>query len=173
MKHFLFAFFLFLNGSWTFAQTGSQLDDSTHTPTHSVYLEIGGAGGYGSINYEQQLFKKKDWILATRIGLSTYHLKDYRTKFNPDVLIPLTAKLFYGNTHKAEIGIGETITSTVHANEADFKPKRVINFHTHFSFGYRYQPAGTGILIGAAYTPILEFNHSIRHWASVSLGYSF
>ena len=178
MKHFLFTLFLLLNGSWTFAQSrslsGPSLsDDSTHVVNHFIYLEIGGAGGYGSVNYEHLVFKKNELMLAARIGISTYHIKDFRTKFNPDILIPLTAKILYGKTHKAEIGIGETFASTIHANETDFKPKRMLNFHTHFSFGYRYQPAAGGIVIGVAYTPILEFNKSIRHWASVTLGYSF
>lgn len=173
MKHFFPIFFLLLNANFVNAQPRSSSGDSIRTTTHSVYLEIGGSGGYGSLNYEQFIFLKKKIKLAGRIGISTYHFKDFQNKFNPDILVPITFKTLYGNTHHAEIGIGETFASIVSAGETNFEPKRSVNLHTHFLIGYRYQRTKGGIIAGVAYTPILEFNHYWRNWASISIGYSF
>ena len=147
--------------------------DSIRTADHSIYLEIGGAGGYGAINYEQVFFKKKELSLAGRVGISTYHIKDFNHKFNPDIILPLTFKILYGKNHKAELGAGEIFTATIHAAETNLKPKRKANLHTHFSIGYRYQRSKGGIMAGVSYTPVIEFNHAVKHWAAVSIGYSF
>ena len=147
--------------------------DSAKVSNHSVYLEIGGVGGYGSLNYEKNIFHKKDVSLALRLGMSAYHLMDYRNKLNPDVLIPILINTCYGKNHQVELGLGETISSIVYANNSDYKSKRVFNLSTVFSIGYRYQKNTTGIFYRIAYTPIIELNHSFRNWGGVSVGYTF
>jgi hypothetical protein len=147
--------------------------DSTHTASNSIYLEAGGAGGYGSLNYERACYRKKNVLLALRIGAGIYHLNDYTTTFNPDILIPLAINSCYGKSHKLELGLGQTLATIVRAGETDFKPKRVLNFHSNFSIGYRYQKKTSGLFLRCAYTPIIEFNRYFRHWAGISIGYSF
>ena len=147
--------------------------DSAKVSNHSVYLEIGGVGGYGSLNYEKNIFHKKDVSLTLRLGMSAYHLMDYRNKLNPDVLIPLLINTRYGKNHQVEFGIGETVSSIVYANTSDYKQKRVFKLSTVFSIGYRYQKNTKGIFYRIAYTPIFEFNQYYKNWAGLSCGYSF
>jgi hypothetical protein len=85
----------------------------------------------------------------------------------------LTINGFYGQNHKIELGVGETFSNIVHVGITDFKPKRITNFHTILSIGYRYQKKSNGIVFRCAYTPIIEFNSYFRHWAGISFGYSF
>lgn len=152
--------------------TFSQID-SNHIAHNIIHLEVAGVGGYGSINYERVIYSKKHLMFSMRVGISTYHIKDYTNKFNPDILIPLTINGYYGKNHKIELGIGQTFANIVHADITDFKPKRITNFHTILSIGYRYQKNARGIVFRCAYTPIIEFNRYFRHWAVISLGYSF
>lgn len=147
--------------------------DSTRLAANTIYLEAGGAAGYGSLNFERILFHQHGFSLSGRIGCGTYRLKDYTTHFNPDVLVPLTIQACYGNDHKIECGAGQAITSTVQAARTDFKPERSIGLHTIFSIGYRYQKNTNGLFFRCAYTPVIEFNRYFRHWAGLSLGYSF
>lgn len=147
--------------------------DSTHISRNIVYLEVAGVAGYGSVNYERVMFSKKIFTFAMRLGISTYHIKDYTNKFNPDILIPLSINGYYGKNHKIELGVGQTFTNIVHADLTNFKSKRISNFHTNFSIGYRYQRNTGGIVFRCAYTPIIEFNQHLRHWAGISCGYSF
>lgn len=147
--------------------------DPTNIARNLLCLEVGGVGGYGSVNYERVVFSKKNLMFGMRLGISTYHIKDYTNKFNPDILIPLSINGYYGKNHKIELGIGQTFASIVHADIIDFKPTRITNFNTDFSIGYRYQKSTGGIVFRCAYTPIIDFNSYFRHWAGVSFGYSF
>ena len=147
--------------------------DSSHLTHHTIYLEAGGAGSYGSLNYERMIHSKKKLSFSMRVGTSTYHIRDYRMKFNPDIIVPLSIHVCYGKDHKVEVGAGQTIASIVHVNATDIKPARATNFHTHISIGYRYQKNSGGIVLRCAYTPIIEFNKYFRHWVGVAIGYSF
>jgi hypothetical protein len=153
-------------------QTFSQID-SAYIARNAIFTELGGVGGYGSINYERVIYRKISLMLAMRCGISTYHILDYTNKINPDVIIPFTMNAFYGKNHKIELGIGETFSSIVHTGQTDFKPKRIKNFHTIISIGYRYQKKRGGKVFRCAYTPIIEFNRDLRHWGGISFGYSF
>lgn len=147
--------------------------DSSHISSNAIYLEAAGAGGYGSLNYERVCYSQKKIMIALRIGTGTYHLQDYTNAFNPDVLIPLAINACYGKRHKVECSIGQTIANIVHASETSFKPTRITSLHTNFSIGYRYQKEIAGLFFRCAYTPVLELNRYFRHWAGVSIGYSF
>ena len=171
-KNMKYRFFIVIISIMISHETFSQID-STHIARNLIYLEVAGVGGYGSINYERVIYSKKYLIFSMRVGLSSYHIKDYTNQFNPDILIPLTINGYYGINHKIELGIGETFANIVHADITDFKTKRITNFHTILSIGYRYQKRTGGIVFRCAYTPIIEFNRYFRHWAGISLGYSF
>lgn len=148
-------------------------NDTTKTARNLVYVEVGGAGGYGSVNYERVVKSKKLFKLGIRLGVGTYHLNDYTTNFNPDIIVPLSLNGYYGRNHKIELDFGEVFTNTVIADEKDFEPDRESDFHTFFSIGYRYQKDMDGLLIRCVYTPIFEFNSYFRQWFGVSIGYSF
>ena len=137
-----------------------------------LYIEVAGIGGYGSLNYER-LILIKNRKCRVRIGISTYKIKDYTTKFNPDIIIPIAVNKLYGNNHNIEFGFGQTITSIVQANYLNWKPERVINLHSNFTIGYRYQKNKEGVIFRASYTPIIEFNKYFRHWGGLTIGYAF
>lgn len=147
--------------------------DTVDIAHYHIYLEVAGVGGYGSLNFERIIRNKKKLMFAIRAGISSYHIKDYTNKFNPDILLPLGLVGYYGNCHKLECGIGETMSNIVHADVLDFKPSRTTSFHTNFSVGYRYQKSSGGVIFRCTYTPIIEYNKYFRHWAGISFGYSF
>ena len=147
--------------------------DSIPTIRNLIYIEAGGAAGYYSINYERSICCCNYLTVAARIGLSSYHLRDYTARFNPDVLVPLTLNSYYGKNHKLELGAGGTIANVVYANKTDFKPRRIATFHSVLLMGYRYQKSSGGAFFRVAYTPIIEFNKHFRHWAGLSFGYAF
>lgn len=147
--------------------------DSVITALNQIYLELAGTGGYGSVNYERVILKRNNFGLTGRLGLSTYHFKDFEDKVNPDLIIPFSIHGYYGRKSKIEIGFGQTIANIVHAEFPEFSIKRKTDFHTHFCIGYRYQRINGGFTFRCVYTPIIEFNRYFRHWAGCSVGYSF
>lgn len=137
-----------------------------------LFLEIGGSGGYGSVNYEYLVKKNNKLKLSTRIGISSYRLTDYTNELNPDLVIPIAVNTYYGSKNNIDLGIGQTFTSIVYADNENYQPKRRIQFNTNLFIGYRYQ-SETGFLFKIGYAPIIENQKMFRHWASLTLGYNF
>jgi hypothetical protein len=155
------------------ANDGFSQADSTRTRRNIVFVEGAGPGGYGSIGYERILIMGNRFSGSARAGISTFHFTDFTGSFNPDLVFPLAVMAGYGKSHHAEVGIGETITSIVHASPGDFAPVREIGLHTFFSIGYSYRKPSGGLFVRCAYTPIIQSNKYLRHWAGISAGYVF
>lgn len=152
---------------------GISQNDTKKTANNIMYLEIGGAGGYGSVNYERVIKSSKLFNLGVRLGAGTYHINDYTTEFNPDIIVPISLNAYYGKTHKVELDFGQVFSNTVIADESNFEPDRESDFHSFFSIGYRYQKDTGGLVFRCDYTPVFEFNSYFRQWFGVSIGYSF
>ncbi len=139
-----------------------------------LYLEAGGVGLYGSLNYERLFNIDTKMQLAARLGISSYRLKDYTNTFNPDVLIPIGVSGLYGkHDHRLELGVGEVVTSIVEFGGVDWTPKRKTHRHIYSAIGYRYQKRQKGIMFRFFYLPVLEFNKHMRSWGGCAIGYVF
>ena len=147
-------------------------NDSLQRKRNAVFVEAGGLGGFGSLNYER-LFIFPLFKLGTRLGISTQGLKDFRNTINPSIILPISVSGLFGNIHHAEIGIGQTFSNHVYAHHDDGQPYRKTALHTSFTLGYRYQKVSGGFLLKAAYTPLIENNSAFRHWAGLSVGYAY
>lgn len=146
---------------------------------HHLFVEGLGPGGYGSINYEYEGLRltddpKNEWRLTFSAGLSTYHLFDFESRFNPDLIIPLGVHLCWGNRHQVKGGIG-VIPSAIVMATPNVK-HRAFNTAFNLRVGYRYRiPVGKGkdLTIGLHYTPVLEYHRYFRHWGGIQIGYLF
>lgn len=148
-------------------------NDPMKIKQNMIYLEAGGMGGYGSINYERFVFIRQHLAFSVRAGFSTVHWRDFTNTINPDLLFPIAINACLGNDHKLEMGIGQTFTSIIQASPNDFKPIRTAERHTNFQVGYRYQKQSGGVFFRLAYTPFMEQNIRFRNWAGISVGYAF
>lgn len=144
-------------------------------PPHKniLHIEAGGMGGYGSLNYEREVPLARLFTLSGRIGISTIRIYDYTRKFNPDLLFPIAINGYYGKDHKLQLGFGQLISSGVRASHTDGTPKRASNLHTSITLGYRYKKDAGRLVLGISFTPILEFQETIRYWGAVTVGYAF
>ena len=68
-------------------------------PKHTITIDAGGIGGYGSLNYERTFFSKKDIFISFKTGFSLYRFKDFERKLNPDLLFPTSLQA--GLKHKS------------------------------------------------------------------------
>ena len=48
------------------AFTSTMQSQSDAFPKHSIVLDAGGIGGYGSLNYERPFWAKQDFLLSVR-----------------------------------------------------------------------------------------------------------
>jgi hypothetical protein len=169
IKYLYFAFILI----FIIHLKSSAQNDSIKISKNSYFIEITGIGGYGSINYERLTYIKDKFKCGIRLGLSSYNLNDFRNRLNPDLIVPLFINSYYGNKHNIEFGAGQVFTNTVHVNFDNNNYKRLSNFHSAISIGYRYQKKTGGLVFRCSYTPIFESNKYFKHWAGISFGYSF
>ena len=159
---------------WVFTFSVKSQDSLVEKNANQVfYLEVLGIGGYGSLNYENVVFRKNKVKIGLRIGLSTYHIIDFTNTFNPDIIIPFSVNGFYGNKHNVEFGVGQTFSSIVQLNSTDYSTDRENGFSTSFTLGYRYQKQNGGIIFRIAYTPIIDHNKYYENWGGISIGYAF
>jgi len=138
-----------------------------------IHIEAAGVGGYGSINYERIIPIKSKFKIGARVGLSTYNLKDFTNKFNPDLILPIAITGLFGYNHKLEFGVGQTLSNVVRASPTNWEPERKTNLHGNFTIGYRYQKDEGGIMLRCSYSPIIEFYKYFRNWGAVGIGYAF
>ncbi|MFY7908881.1 MAG: hypothetical protein ACOVO2_04995 [Emticicia sp.] len=158
-------------------KTFSQLD-SQKSIRNLVYLEAFGAGGYGSLNYERIIFKQRNQLtpnlkVGVRLGISTFHLKDFNNKFNPDVIIPVSVNAIFGKTHHLELGFGQTLSNVTQTNNMTFAVERQTTLDSHFTAGYRYQKSERGIIFRLNYSPIISSDKLYNSWFGLSIGYGF
>ena len=167
MRFFLYCFiFIALSFQHSFGQ------ENNNSNRQQVYLELGGAAPYGSLNYEYAVLKKEKLCLTGRIGISSMKIIDYRRKFNPDIIVPLTVSLIYGKRHCIEILAGNTFSSKVFSKNF-YESGREFSVNGTFGVFYRYRMAAIPVRLRIGYSPILEEYQFYRHWFALSVGYSF
>lgn len=131
---------------------------------HAFSFEFGGSGGLASINYERNYLEKKKISLLARVGFS-YGPIDSN---NGGVLIfPIMTHAIIGQqSHKLDIGIGQTFSITTKGNFFILMPSCI---------GYRYQPVSKNHYWRFAYTPIFSYliDFQTQHWGGITYGYNF
>jgi hypothetical protein len=168
MRNYLFVLFIL------FCFISKAERDSTNIAKNSISLDILGIGGYGSINYERMIYNFDNNLkIISRIGLTSYNLTDFTTKFNPDIIIPISISVVYGKKHNLEVGVGQVISNVVKVSQESYEPIRETNFHANFTLGYRYQKSKGGFIYKIHYTPLIEFYDDFKHWGGISIGYAF
>jgi hypothetical protein len=153
------------------------------TAPNSIYLEIGGAGVFYSINYDRMLTNN----LALRFGFGILPVSWFSL-----TAVPLTVSWFpFSNNStspsKLEIGAGIDYINcsiTQFFSFADNPPVRSSSSLCVTGIvGYRYQASDGGFMFLAAFTPIF-FTGDLQSligiskdnfapWAGISFGYGF
>lgn len=138
---------------------------------NNVFLELLGNGGYASVNYERNVFQFKRIGLYPSIGISTFKTKDFTNAVNPDIIIPVGLRMYYGSKHALVLGLGQTISSIVKLDDETFKPQRNYALSANLMIGYRVNFKRINLQL--AYTPILENYNYYLNWLGFSVGYKF
>lgn len=131
---------------------------------NSIFLELAGSGGLGSINFEQSFFQKSITELTWRVGLSFAPIDKNN---GTGIVFPLMINALIGqNAHKLEVGLGQGITITTRGSAFTL---------TTVAVGYRYQPAQKSWFYRVSYTPLISYlvDFQTQHWGGLSIGYTF
>lgn len=129
----------------------------------SIYLELGGSGGFGSLNYENLFLKKQKADLVWRLGLSIAPIDKNN---GMGIVFPLMIHSLIGkNSHKLDLGLGQGIT---------FSTKGKFFALTTAAIGYRYQSSTSKWFYRFTYTPLISYlvDFQIQQWAGISIGFT-
>ncbi len=162
-------FYIFLFISFLPFTTDAQ--DSTKVK-NAVYLDLGGIGGFGSLNYSRHFYVIQKFDFNGHVGISSTKFKDFKTNFNPQIIIPFGIHATFGNKHYAEIGLSSAYVSSVKANDT-YEAERFSTINGGASIGYKYMKKTGGFLFRAYYSPLFERFQGITHWGGLSFGYAF
>jgi len=130
----------------------------------SIFVELAGSGGLGSLNYESSFFKKNKTELSWRAGLSFAPIDKNN---GVGIVFPLLINSLVGdNSHKLELGIGQGFTITT---------KGRFFMLTNAVVGYSFQSERNNWFYRISYTPLISYivDFQVQQWAGISIGYTF
>ena len=143
---------------------GTLSGQSAFIPRKSIYLELAGSGGIGSINYEKQFAQHLKTQYTWRAGFS---LAPIDKNNGTGLVFPLMINALLGKkAHQLELGIGQGITLTTKGHF--FALGTAV-------LGYRYQKPDKRWFYRVSYTPLISYlaDFQYQHWAGISVGYTF
>jgi len=143
---------------------------------NSLFLELGGAAGIASLNYDRLLLAVGGKIkLSGRLGISSY--SDFYENTSPDLFIPFGGFAMYAfGLHHVELGLGFTFLNYAARNiDEDGKVGfiRIKELLFNPSLGYRLQSSEGGLFLRASYTPFVYGKPVIfSSWGGISIGFT-
>lgn len=147
---------------------------------NNVFLEVGGAAGIYSLNYERNLFNHKGNIGIGRVGLSVWEGNKYKGKNTPTFIIPIMINYLIGSDfHHIELGLGPTFVIGYMANpdvdtltNEDFSLKTKIWFSSFIGYR-RYLIKNDHIMYKIGFIVITADFSYFQPWFGVGVGYRF
>jgi hypothetical protein len=141
----------------------------------SFYLEILGAGGSYSANYDTRFGNQQNgW--GARFGLG-YHAIDRNSLFSAPVMVNYLAGK---NGKYFEIGMGATYLSIKdkdNPNRGSNNDFFIFDYGDRFmgtmNIGFRKQPIQNGVIFRVGISPVFGQGNFLPYWPYVSLGYKF
>jgi hypothetical protein len=132
---------------------------------NSVQFELFGHGEFYSVNYERILFNGHRFKTTAQLGAY------YNPFASSNVLgFPLLInELLTFKSHHMEIGAG-VVLSHQYAFDDYIQLWALI---PNARVGYRYQPADGRFILRTAWTPHMGQYGDLKHYAGLSVGYSF
>lgn len=130
----------------------------------SIFIELAGSGGLGSLNYESHFYKKNNLVLTWRAGLSFAPIDKNN---GVGIVFPVMMNGLLGRTpHKIEVGLGQGITVTTRGSFFAL---------TTGVLGYRFQQESKNWFYRVSYTPLISYlvDFQVQHWGGFSIGYTF
>ena len=157
-----------------YAQQTAAIDSTAKAASeparNALYVELGGAGVFYSINYDRHLVGR----LHLRGGYATLSNNYW---LNGRVhMVPVQLTFVSNATHGLELGAGATFVKDNGASGLELDSKHETSdseIAASFVVGYRYQPIENGFLFRIGFTPFVGSNGRFIPSGGISFGYAF
>lgn len=136
-----------------------------------LYAELGGPSVAG-INFDTR-FSKKENGLGGRIGFGGFVIDGTGVLFIPAGINYLVGKPDAKNF--LELGINLTYVSATESGQEADRNNNLADTWGSLTFGYRYQPKGSGVTFRASVNPFFAFKNEVfwPFYGGISVGYKF
>ncbi len=170
---------IMLFGTSLFNQTfGQATKDSTSISKNTIYLELFGNGGTGSINYDRILMKKNNFKLSSRIGGIFVPRKDpnYKNRQNNFWSTLFEINSFWGRKGNFEMGIGVSYLKGGNSGIYDIPSGGEISYSSSTLIliprilGYRFQKPNGGFFCKVGIVALIQIAEFNKEWKN-SLDY--
>ena len=138
-----------------------------------IFVELLGAGGIGSINFDIRLKKNRQdgFGLRAGFGLGEYFSSNITSNSGRYYSVPLGVNYLIGKRRNG-LELGSIITPQFTFNKVLNGPQ--VAALGVFNFGYRFQPLKEGLLFRAGWQPFYSTNNGLfPKFIGASLGYGF
>tara|TARA_B100000508_G_scaffold141092_1_gene146463 strand:- start:134452 stop:134928 length:477 start_codon:yes stop_codon:yes gene_type:complete len=133
----------------------------------SIYLELGGSGGLGSINYEASIFPSLKSDLHRNTWRAGFSVAPIDKNNGTGLVFPIMINSLIGRkNHLLELGVGQGVTITTRGSFFTL---------TTAAVGYRFESSAKPWFFRATYTPLISYlvDFQVQQWGGISLGYRF
>lgn len=132
-----------------------------------IYVELGGPGLLGSVNYDMRLTAKENGI-GFRVGIGGMF---FPILMESSFIVPVELNYLIGNNGKnyLELGAGMgflSLTASGNGNKNELNTSFVFA-----SIGYRYAPTPGGLFFKIAFNPMI--GNEFIPYGGLGLGYKF
>jgi len=140
---------------------------------NQLSIELGGAGGIGSLNFERLIHVKANNKILFRVGLSYLPLTVNSKHAFGSPILPFGFYYLIGIKHHLELGLNNTLAYTID----NISNKNEFHYLLMPSIGYRFENFyKKSIYFAFAYSPCLSFNKDnlkFSNWLKIGIGHSF
>jgi len=152
---------------------GQDLRNDSIIIKNQLSIELGGAGGIGSLNFERLINVKSNNKVLFRVGLSYLPLtvNNKRAFWTP--ILPFGFYYLNGIKHHLELGLNNSLAFTID----NISNKKEFHYILMPSIGYRFENFyKKSIYFAFAYSLVLSFNKDnlrFGNWLKIEVGHSF
>jgi hypothetical protein len=160
--------------------------DTTILDKNTIYAELGGNGGFLSLNYDRIFHQHGKLKIGGRIGIGINQQKSFEY-ISP--MVPIEAFALIGAAKQyMELGLGYSVgrqyrnhlvTPAQDGKQAVYEMQQDPISLGLVRIGYRYQPSKSGMVFRMAFTPILlkegpgAKGFTFSPWGGISIGRNF
>ena len=140
---------------------------SQETKPRTYFIEAGGSGGFGSLNFDKEFSIRAHYRWSYRLGAGYSPGASWKGKIPVIIIFPTLINFLYGKQkHFLEAGAGQGLA---------FNTQGAIYSRLTLNAGYRFQKKEGGFFLRIVYSPLISFMYDRQweHWAGIGIGFTF
>lgn len=138
----------------------------------NIQLEIGGHGGFYSLNFEHFVSNTSNYKTGLQLGLAYY--PENTEIINVWIPVAITQLFSFGGSH-VEVGLGHILGADKTVDGPNTDPEIVWERFINGRIGYRFHKTNSQFLLRASFMPIYDYASAknIFPWGAISVGFAF